>query len=133
MQFDFPIDLIIDSKTLKQMIPFSPQYILRVEKQGKFPRRFKIGANKNGWWLSQVRAWQEQKGAERTGISQASDPIREGDDPECIVWSREDRSGLLVHCQAANAAVWVSDHRANRSRIRRQPSILSGSARSSAW
>lgn len=48
---------IISKKDLKLMIPFSPQHILRLEKQGRFPRRIQIGLRRVGWRLSDIEAW----------------------------------------------------------------------------
>lgn len=48
---------IVSKKDLKLMIPFSPQHILRLEKQGKFPRRIQIGLRRVGWRLSDIEAW----------------------------------------------------------------------------
>lgn len=56
---------VIDKKTLLQMVPYSPQHILRLEKDGKFPLRIPIGPNKNGWFLSEIIAWIEEKAAKR--------------------------------------------------------------------
>ena len=48
---------IVTRKELRQIVPFSPQHILRLEKQGKFPKRIKIGVRRVGWYLSHVEAW----------------------------------------------------------------------------
>jgi len=44
----------------KMGIPYSPQYIARLEKAGKFPRHFKISGGSRGpnvWWKHQVEEW----------------------------------------------------------------------------
>jgi prophage regulatory protein len=48
---------IVTRRELRQIIPYSPQHILRLEKQGKFPKRIQIGARRVGWYLSDVEAW----------------------------------------------------------------------------
>jgi len=48
---------VVTRRELRQIVPFSPQHILRLEKQGKFPKRIKIGARRVGWYLSDVEAW----------------------------------------------------------------------------
>jgi prophage regulatory protein len=48
---------IITRRELRQIVPFTPQYILRLEKQKKFPKRIQIGARRVGWYLSHVECW----------------------------------------------------------------------------
>jgi prophage regulatory protein len=31
------------------MVPYTPQHILRLEKEGKFPRRVQVGPNRVAW------------------------------------------------------------------------------------
>lgn len=52
---------IITKKELRLIVPYTPQYILRLEKQGKFPRRIQIGARRVGWLLSDVEAWLQSR------------------------------------------------------------------------
>jgi prophage regulatory protein len=42
---------------LRQTVPYTPQHILRLEKQGKFPRRVQVGPNRVAWLESEVEAW----------------------------------------------------------------------------
>ena len=48
---------IITRKELRLVVPYTPQHILRLEKQGKFPRRIRIGDRCVGWYLTDVEAW----------------------------------------------------------------------------
>ena len=48
---------IVTKRELRQIVPYSPQHILRLEKQGNFPRRIQIGARRVGWYLSEVETW----------------------------------------------------------------------------
>ena len=48
---------LITKKQLRDMVPYTPQHILRLEKLGKFPKRIKIGERRVGWRLSDVEAW----------------------------------------------------------------------------
>ena len=48
---------IVTRRELRQIVPYSPQHILRLEKQGKFPKRIQIGARRVGWYLSDIEAW----------------------------------------------------------------------------
>ena len=48
---------MITRKELRQLVPYCPQHILRLEKAGKFPKRIHIGPRRVGWWLHEVLAW----------------------------------------------------------------------------
>lgn len=44
----------IRDKELRQIVPLSRSHIATLEKQGKFPKRRKIGGNTVAWKLSEV-------------------------------------------------------------------------------
>ncbi len=48
---------IITKRELRQMVPYTPQHILRLEKLGRFPKRIRFGERRVGWLLSDVEAW----------------------------------------------------------------------------
>jgi len=48
---------IISKEQLLQIVPYTPQHILRLEKAKQFPQRISIGARRVGWHLSVVHAW----------------------------------------------------------------------------
>jgi prophage regulatory protein len=48
---------VITRKELRLIVPYTPQHILRLEKQGKFPKRIQIGARRVGWYLAEIEAW----------------------------------------------------------------------------
>jgi prophage regulatory protein len=48
---------IVTKRELRLIVPYSPQHILRLEKQGKFPKRIRIGLRRVGWYLSEIEAW----------------------------------------------------------------------------
>jgi len=48
---------ILTKKELREIVPYTPQHIHRLEKAGKFPRRLQLGANRVGWRLSDIEAW----------------------------------------------------------------------------
>ena len=50
-------DRIITRKELQKIVPFTPQHILRLEKEGKFPRRLQLGERRVGWRLSHIESW----------------------------------------------------------------------------
>jgi prophage regulatory protein len=47
---------LITKRELCQMVPYTPQHILRLEKEGKFPRRVQVGSNRVAWLESEL-AW----------------------------------------------------------------------------
>jgi prophage regulatory protein len=67
-----PLPRVISRKELLEMIPYTSQHILRLEKAGKFPRRIPIGARRVGWWLHEILAWLKAREAERPPISDAA-------------------------------------------------------------
>ena len=48
---------VISWRDLSEMIPFTRQHILRLEKAGRFPRRLQIGARRVGWVASEIEDW----------------------------------------------------------------------------
>jgi prophage regulatory protein len=50
------------------MVPYTPQHILRLEKEGKFPRRVQVGSNRVAWLESEVEAWVAARVAERDAV-----------------------------------------------------------------
>lgn len=52
---------IIDWKVLKTMVPYSRQHIARLEADGKFPKRVRLGQQRVGWVYDEVAAWIEQR------------------------------------------------------------------------
>ena len=64
---------IIDWSSLKTVVPFTRQHVLRLEKVGKFPRRIKRGENRVGWLISEIDAWISARVAQRDHQSPAND------------------------------------------------------------
>lgn len=58
---------LITGAELRQIVPYTSQHILRLEKTGKFPCRIKVGPNRVAWLLSEVEAWVAARVAERDG------------------------------------------------------------------
>ncbi|HMO18672.1 MAG TPA: AlpA family phage regulatory protein [Oligoflexia bacterium] len=54
------MDRIILEKEAKTITGLSKSTRLRLEKNGKFPRRFKLSKNRIGWKLSEIRQWIEE-------------------------------------------------------------------------
>ena len=56
---------ILTKRQLKEMVAYSPQHIQRLERQGKFPKRVQLGANRVGWVEQEVLDWLSEKIARR--------------------------------------------------------------------
>jgi prophage regulatory protein len=65
---------IITKKELRLLVPYVPQHILRLENEGKFPKRIKLGANRVGWRLVEVEEWLRKRIAARDGNGVAPPP-----------------------------------------------------------
>ena len=48
-----------------EVVPYTRQHILRLERAGKFPKRIPVGANRIGWLLSEIEEWIEGRVALR--------------------------------------------------------------------
>lgn len=60
---------IITRRELRLIVPYTPQHISRLERDGKFPKRIRIGARRVGWRLADIEAWLN----ERSKVSEASE------------------------------------------------------------
>ena len=47
-------DVLLSQKEVCGIIPFSRQHILRLEKQGDFPKRVKLGVKRIAWRKSDI-------------------------------------------------------------------------------
>lgn len=56
---------IIRKPELLAMIGLSDPTIWRMEKDGKFPKRLRLGGNSCGWLESEVNAWLDARLADR--------------------------------------------------------------------
>ena len=61
---DLP-DRIITAAELRQMVPYSAMHVWRLERQGVFPIRIRLGANRVGWSLNEVISWIDARKSER--------------------------------------------------------------------
>lgn len=48
---------LILAQELTGLVPFSPNHLRRLEAQGDFPRRVRIGANRIAWLRAEVEKW----------------------------------------------------------------------------
>lgn len=42
---------------IKDVVKLSPRHIDRLEKKGDFPKRIRLGGNKVGWFVKDIRAY----------------------------------------------------------------------------
>ena len=60
-----PDDRIVLEEERRQLTGYSRGWWFQLERQGKVPRRVKLGERKVGWLYSEIRAWQRQRAALR--------------------------------------------------------------------
>lgn len=48
---------ILTIREVCELTTYTPQHVYRLERQGRFPRRVRIGLNRVGWRLVEVEAW----------------------------------------------------------------------------
>lgn len=54
-------DRFLSKKEMREVIPYSPNYLLELEREGKFPRRVVLGPKRVGWLQREVVAWMSSK------------------------------------------------------------------------
>ena len=47
------------------LVPYSRSHLWRIERQGLFPKRVRLGANRVGWVEAEILDWLSSKLAER--------------------------------------------------------------------
>ena len=57
---------LIVADEIAQRIPYSQNQLRRLEAQGSFPKRVRIGANRVAWVRQEVDDWLKSRIAERT-------------------------------------------------------------------
>ena len=65
---------MVTKKELKTIcgVPYSPQHIARLEAVGKFPKRIQFGQQRVGWLMTEVKAWMDERIAQRELTSNVS-------------------------------------------------------------
>lgn len=66
---------IITKKELRELVPYTPQHIHRLEKAGRFPKRLQLGPNRVGWRLTDIEAWINGRQPAVSSVSEGDDPI----------------------------------------------------------
>ena len=59
-------ELILTSE-IAQRIPYSQNHLRRLEAQGSFPKRIRIGANRIAWVRQEIDSWIEARLDSRNG------------------------------------------------------------------
>jgi prophage regulatory protein len=59
------LDRIIHAPERRSLVPYSDMQIWRMERDGKFPQRIRLGPNRVGWSLEEVTGWIDARKAER--------------------------------------------------------------------
>jgi prophage regulatory protein len=57
-------ELMLAGEVTKR-IPYSQVHLRRMERQGQFPRRVRVGANRVGWVRAEVEQWLKDRIGER--------------------------------------------------------------------
>lgn len=50
-------DRLIDKKELRELVPYHPSHIARLERAGEFPARIRIGRCRVAWSLQDIQSW----------------------------------------------------------------------------
>jgi prophage regulatory protein len=58
---------LITSAEIKTLVPYSPQQIKRMEADGRFPNRLRLGPNKICWVREEVETWLTERMEDRRG------------------------------------------------------------------
>lgn len=58
---------LIVADEIAQHIPYSQNQLRRLEAQGSFPKRVRIGANRVAWVRQEIDQWIQERMAERYG------------------------------------------------------------------
>ena len=58
-------DRIISGREVREMVSYSLMQIWRLERDGRFPKRIKLGPGRIGWSLREIQDWIAARKAER--------------------------------------------------------------------
>lgn len=60
-----PKERILRKPELLNMVGLSDPTVWRMEKDGKFPKRLRLGGNSCGWLISEINTWLAERSAAR--------------------------------------------------------------------
>lgn len=66
MAFKHPPSRLMSAHEVTQSVSYSLQHLRRLEADGKFPKRVRLGANRIGWVRQEVEDWLAARMLERT-------------------------------------------------------------------
>ncbi|MEQ1671525.1 MAG: AlpA family phage regulatory protein [Hyphomicrobium sp.] len=52
---------VLTMRQLREVIPYTPQHIYRLEAAGKFPSRIRIGENRVVWLQAEIIQWLSER------------------------------------------------------------------------
>ena len=58
-------DRIISGREVREMVSYSLMQIWRLERDGRFPKRIRLGPGRIGWSLREIQDWIAARKAER--------------------------------------------------------------------
>lgn len=58
---EFVMARLLSKKEVCKLVLYSPAHIDRLEAQGLFPKRVRLGQNRVGWWEPEVMEWLEAR------------------------------------------------------------------------
>ncbi len=59
------VDRIISGREVREMVSYSLMQIWRLERDGRFPKRIRLGPGRIGWSLREIQDWIAARKAER--------------------------------------------------------------------
>ena len=67
--WEFMAMKLLSKKQVRETVLYSPAHIARLEAEGRFPKRVKLGAGRVGWVDEEVQNWLHARIAERDSAS----------------------------------------------------------------
>ena len=59
------LDHVVSAKERRKLVPYSDMHIWRLERDGRFPKRIKLGPHRVGWSLNEIVEWINARKRER--------------------------------------------------------------------
>jgi len=57
---------MLSKRQVRELVLYSPAHIARLEADGKFPKRVRLGPSRVGWVEEEVLAWLQERIKQRT-------------------------------------------------------------------
>ena len=65
-------DRIITANERRRLVPYSHMQIWRMERDGRFPKRIKLGPHRVGWSYSEIMDWIAERKSDRNSTEEIS-------------------------------------------------------------